>query len=172
RPGGRRSAGGGHRRGLSRGRGSAGRRPEHVPVAPRARPHERPRGGLLEVPSGPVLGPQVVAGAQRPQVVDLGGPAETVVDGVVEVAAMGWHGTGRERAGAVPGFDMATLTRGGPPPGDAGDDGEAGGRVGDVELPGAVGVLAGYVAGEIGDHRAPAVQLPGLVGETDERDEI
>ena len=83
---------------------------------------------------------------------------------VVEIAVDRWHSTTRKDTPGVPGFHVAAERGAGAPFGDAVDDEVTGLSVGDAPSPLGVFLFLGDLAGDVGDHRAVALQLTRMCG--------
>jgi hypothetical protein len=121
----------------------------------------------LEFPAGFVFDGVVVA-ADGAEVGGVGGSAVLVVDGVVEVAVGGGYATGGEDAGGVGGLDPAGLDGGGSTAGGAVPEDGAAVGVGEGDVPLAVLLTEGDLAGDVGHDGSPSRYVTGLLGESDQ----
>ena len=114
----------------------------------------------------------VVVAAEWSEVGDVGGSALGVGGAVVEVAVGGGAAASGEGTGAVSGFDVAALRRGGSPAGGAVGDDLSGVGVGDGVTPFGVVLVVGDLAGDVGDDRSVAGELSGMFNKPGQRVEI
>lgn len=106
----------------------------------------------------------VVMATERGEIGGYGRPTFAVRRSVIDIAIGGRHPATREDAGGLVGLDLTLLIGGRPPAGDSVVDDPAGVWIGCLKPPLGLGLVVGYLAGDVGDDRPVAGQLAGVVG--------